>query len=130
MVIQKISKDSKRGIVIGSNRLTPERIAAGAITAASLTAASAIGGLISRPKRASTRPGKAKNAKKSGKKGLLLLAAPVVFKAAKSALSKKNLDSIAEKFSKAKEQPESDEDLLEIESAIPISSEEEVYEHI
>lgn len=123
MVIQKVSKDSKRGIVIGSNRLTPERIAAGAITAASLTAASAIGGLIS-------RPGKAKNAKKSGKKGLLLLAAPVVFKAAKSALSKKNLDSIAEKFSKAKEQPESNEDLLEIESAIPISSEEEVYEHI
>ena len=126
MIIQYFSKDSKRGFAVGSNSMTPEKLAAGLIAAAFTVAAGAIGGLFAPKKPASKRAGSPKKAAKK-RKALPLLAAPLVFKAAKSAAQHGALAGITSKFS-AKPAPEESE--IEIENAIPISSEDEIYEHI
>ena len=46
MLITVFSKDSKRGFAAGSNNLTPEKLAAGAVTAATGLVIAAIGGLL------------------------------------------------------------------------------------
>lgn len=85
MIIQKFSKDLKKGVVVGSNSLTPDKIAAGAITAATALAVSAAMGVFG-----SKKPSRA-GAKRKKKKPLALLLLPMVYKAAKSAAQKKSL---------------------------------------
>lgn len=119
MMIQVFSKDSKRGFAAGSNSLTPEKFAAGAVTLSSALIISAVGGLL-KPKK-SPRAGSAKKKKKP----FWLLLAPLIYKSVKSAAKKNTLDGIAKKFS-----PPEPSDDLEIIGSIPISSEEEIYDHI
>ena len=125
MIIQNFSKDSKRGFAIGSNRLTPEKFAAGAVALASVLVVSAAQGLLGAVsngvRRTKSRPGKGKATSKK-KKALPLLAAPIVFKAAKAAMGRKSLGAIVSKFTTAKE-PVIDSD-IEVINSIPISSEE------
>lgn len=128
MLIQKFSKDSKRGFVVGANNMTPEKLAAGAVTLSSALIISAIGGLIKLPKKKSGRA-KGQNHKEKKKAPLWALAMPIVFKTAKSAFQKNSLDGIVSKFSPAAAPTEEPEG-IEIIDAIPISSEEEVYEHV
>ena len=119
MLIQRCSKDGKRGVVAGSNRLTPEKIAAGALTAGAAAAISAAGGLLGRKK--SSRAG----AKRKKRKPLWLLALPAVYGAAKSLYRQKTLNGIVEEAAEKASSPD-----IEIINAEPISSPEEVYEHI
>ena len=134
MLIQKFSKDSKRGFAIGANNMTPEKLAAGAVTLASALLISAVGGLIKPSKK---KPGRAKGRDhKDKKKGpLWALAMPVVFKTAKSAFQKQALadkmSGITARFAEPSESdPVPEPDGVEVIDAIPITSEEEVYEHI
>ena len=127
MLLQKFSKDSKRGFVVGANDMTPEKLAAGAVTLSSALIISAIGGLIKLPRK---KPHRAKGRyhKEKKKAPLWALAMPIVFKAAKSAFQQKSLDGIAAKF--VPEAPAPEPDGIEVIDAIPISSEEEVYEYV
>lgn len=133
MLIQKFSKDSKRGFVIGANNMTPEKLAAGAVTLSAALMISAIGGLFGSGKKRSHRA-KGKNAsvkkhEEKKKSPLWAVAMPFVFKTAKSAFQKKGLDGIAAMFTPTVETSEQDGG-IEVIGAIPISSEEEVYDHI
>lgn len=132
MLIQKFSKDSKRGFVVGANNVTPEKLAAGAVTVASALVISAIGGLFSiggkKSSRAKGRNASGEKHREKKKAPIWVVAMPVVFKAAKSVLEKKGLDSIVAKFTPQEPVEESQD--IEIIDAIPISSEEEVYEHV
>lgn len=127
MLIQKFSKDSKRGFVVGANDVTPEKLAAGAVTLSSALIISAIGGLFGTSHRKSHRA-KGRNHREKKKAPLWALAMPFVFKVAKSAFQQNNLNGIAAKF--APEAPAQETDGIEVIDAISISSEEEVYEHI
>lgn len=139
MLIQLFSKDAKRGVAFGSNNLTSEKIAAGAVTAASLLAVSAIGGLadavtsVKAPKK-SNRPGKGKapSSLKKKKKGLILIAVPAVYGAVKSTIKNRAASALTAKFTPApKESIATDLTKgIELIDAITISSEEEIYEHI
>lgn len=128
MLISKFSRDGKSGFAVGSNNLTPEKISAGLITAASGLIIAAVGGLLSIPKKKSPRAGAAK--KNTKKRPALLLLLPFIYKHAKTAVKKKGLDGIVKVTvdeNVPKEPPESG---IEVINAIPISSEDEVYEHI
>lgn len=133
MLIQKFSKDAKRGFVVGANNFTPEKLAAGAVTLASGLMISVVGGLL-KPHKKSHRA-KGRDHKDSKKKPLWALALPLIYKAAKSAFKKKSLsdtlNGLTAQFAK-EAQPEivPEPDGIEVVDAIPISSEEEVYEHI
>ena len=131
MLIQKFSKDSKRGFVVGANNVTPDKLAAGAVTISSALIISAIGGLFSiKGKKSSRAKGKATGKKHNEKKKapLWAFALPLVFNAAKSAIQKKGLDGIVAQF--APQEPVEETDDIEIIDAIPISSEEEVYDYV
>ncbi len=131
MLIQKFSKDAKRGVVVGSNSLTPEKIAAGAITLASALMVSAVGGLIPKPKKTSYAGSGRQKSHEKKKKGLLLLATPFVFKAVKSKLNMQTLAGAVERFSPDSTGSEDDDGSgIEVINATPIASEEEIYEHI
>ena len=123
MLISHFSRDGKRGFAIGSNNLTPEKIAAGLVTAASGLLIAGIGGLF-KPKR-SRRAG-AKSRKK--KVPLWLLVLPVGYKGAKTAFKKKSYDSLISGLTEWHEAEQRSE--IEVVDALPISSEDEVYEHI
>lgn len=129
MLIQKFSKDSKRGFVVGANNITPDKLAAGAVTLSYALIVSAIGGLFS-IKGKKTKSRRVKEQKRSEKKKapLWALAMPLVFNAAKSAIQKNALDSIAARF--APEAPAEESQDVEIIDAIPISSEEEIYDYV
>lgn len=118
MIIQKFSKDAKRGFVIGSNSITPDKIAAGALTVGAAVAVSAVGGLIG--PRKTSRAG----AKQKKKRPFWLLLMPFVYKTAKSAVKKKTVEKAAEQY----KEPQGME--IEVIGAEAISSEEEVYERI
>ena len=128
MLIQKFSKDSKRGFVVGANNVTPEKLAAGAVTLSAALVISAVGGLFGTGKKKSHRA-KGKDRREKKKAPLWAAALPFVFKTAKSAFEKKGLDNIVAMFAPAAEPAEQDGG-IEIIDAIPISSEEEVYDHI
>ena len=134
MLITVFSKDSKRGFAAGSNNLTPEKLAAGAVTAAAGLVIAAIGGLL--------RLSRSEKPKKK-KRPIWLAALPLIYGAAKSKAERKALNGLvaeAEKAGKelgisgetilAEDATESDHGGIEVVGAIPISSEEEVYEHI
>ena len=120
MLITVFSKDSKRGFAAGSNNLTPEKLAAGAVTAATGLVIAAIGGLLR-----------------------LSRSEKLIYGAAKSKVERKVIDSLVSETEKAgetlgvgkitvpaEEAFEGDHGGIEVVGAIPISSEEEVYEHI
>ena len=134
MLVTVFSKDSKRGFAAGSNKLTPEKLAAGAITAAAGLVIAAIGGLLRL-----NRSGKPKKKKPP----IWLAVLPAIYGAAKSKAERKALNGLvaeAEKAGKelgisgetvlAEDAAEGDHGGIEVVGAIPISSEEEVYEHI
>ena len=134
MLITVFSKDSKRGFAAGSNNLTPEKLAAGAVTAAAGLVIAAIGGLL--------RLSRSEKPKKK-KRPIWLAALPLIYGAAKSKAERKVIDSLVSETEKAgkalgvgkitvpaEEAFEGDHGGIEVVGAIPISSEEEVYEHI
>ncbi len=117
MVLQKISKDSRRGIVIGSNSLTPEKIAAGAVSVAAVLAAAGIGGLFSPKRPKNSRAG----AKQKKKKPAVLAIMPV----AAGVLGKKSLGAIKSGYAKKAAKIAEDAG-ISIENAEPIGSESEL----
>ncbi len=118
MLIYKNSK--KGGFAVGSNGLTAEKLAAGGITAAVAVVLALILGF-------------GKKSKKKKKASLLsALILPAIYKTAKAAIENNNIkvtvnDAAMEYF---KNQQQADDSGVEVVEAIPISSEEEVYEHI
>ena len=132
MIISKFSKDGKRGFTVGSNNLTPERLAAAAVTLAAGLLMSVIGGLI-RPASSKKSKSRAKSKEKPRKKPLMLAALPFIYKTAKSAMEKSSFDGLVSKAvseNTPPEEPFPKDDGIEMIDAIPINSEEEVYEHI
>lgn len=127
MLIQKFSKDSKRGFVVGANNMTPDKLAAGAVTVSSALIISAIGGLFSIGRR---KPSRAKGKKPEEKKKapLWAFALPLIFNAVRSAVQKNGLEGIVARFSP--QEPEEESEDIEIIDAIRINSEDEVYDHI
>ena len=128
MLISKFSRDGKRGFTIGSNSLTPDKLAAGAITLSAGLVMAAIGGLI-KPKKRNNRAGAKQDRKK---KPIWLLLLPMIFNHAKNSIKQKSFDDLVNGIiaEYAPEQDQPRENGIEIIDAIPISSEEEVYEHI
>ena len=135
MLITVFSKDSKRGFAAGSNNLTPEKLAAGAITLAAGLVAVALGGLLKRKK--------SEKSKKKKKPPIWLVALPAVYGTAKSKIERNFIDGLVSEAEKAgdtlgvsvaalpaEEASEGDHGGIEVVDAIPISSEDEVYEHI
>lgn len=136
--------NGKGGFAIGTNRFSREDLAAGGIAAVALAAMAVIGGL-----------GKPKKARKKGAV-VRLLSAPLLFRLAKSGVSKINLEALAKKArsgenvstfftNSASEEEDSanadisndsaeisgdDDSELEVIESTPIASEDEVYEHI
>ena len=134
MLIQKFSKDAKRGFVVGANNVTPEKLAAGAVTLASGLMISVVGGLL-KPRKKSHRAKGRDHENDKKKPPILALALPLVYKTAKSAFKKKSLidtlNGLTAQFAKeAKPEIMPEPDGVEVIDAIPIGSEEEVYEHI
>ena len=123
MLISKFSRDGKSGFAVGSNSLTPEKISAGLITAASGLLIAGIGGLFKKPQKSS----RAGASKKKKKPALWAFALPLVYRGAKSAVQKKSLDAVV---SKAVEDNAAQDGGIEVVAAIPISSEREVYDNI
>lgn len=121
MIIYNNSR--KGGFALGGNHLTKSNLIAGGVAAIGLALAAVIG--LWKPKKND------KKAKSTKKKRLLDLAVliPLALKLTKSAVSKIELDKIVTNISEAiKEEDESCD--IEVIDAIPISSEEEVYEYI
>ena len=127
MLISKFSRDGKSGFAVGSNSLTPEKIAAGLVTAASGLLIAGVGGLFG--SRQKTNRAGASKAKKKKKNPLWLAALPLVYKGAKNAAKKSSFEKIVAEVTK-KKQPEPEPEGVEVIDAIPIHSEEEVYDHI
>ena len=146
MLISKFSKNGKSGFAVGTNALTREKLAAGAITLAAGLLISAIGGILRIKK-----PEKAKKASEKGeKKGrpIWLALMPFIFNAVKTKIQNNflnNLTSQAAEAAEANNVPVAEEDGveviqgenlsqgldgIEVMDAIPISSEDEVYQHI
>lgn len=142
MYIQLFSKNGKSGIAAGSNSLTPDKLAAFIITAAATVAVYAIGGLFGLSSTAKksrkslkTRPMGERAKQKKHKKMLPVALAPLVFKAVKTGISNKSLSSIVSQVTAGNSQRESEvempsDDEIELIDAIPIGSEEEVYQHV
>lgn len=130
MLISKFSKDGKSGFSVGTNSLTPEKVAAGAVTALSALVIMLVGGVY----RLFVKP----SPKAKKKKPLWLLAMPVVYKKAKNKLSADGtnelLSGLVQQYSgresTAEEDTEQEIDSIEIVEATPIYSEDEVYQHI
>ena len=150
MLISKFSKNGKSGFAVGSNSLTPEKLAAGAVTVASGLLISAIGGIIriKSPKKAqkSTRAKGAKSAKPAKKKRPIWLALlPLIFGAVKTKIQNNLLADIASQAAEESEvlkaegnsvevvpgeNLEPGSDGIEVVNATQISSEDEVYQYI
>lgn len=139
MLVSKFSRDGKRGFSIGSNSLTPEKVVAGAFTASSALLIAAIGGILGRHPKKRIKKDK-KSVKK--KKSLWLLLLPLIYKEVSKNLKAKDtqalLAGLAAQYSKSgNDEPAdmADEEAddgkgIEIIEAIPISSENEVYDYI
>ncbi len=116
-----IYKDSKKGgFAVGSNGLTAEKLAAGGVTAVVAVVLALIFGF-----------GKKKSKKK--KKGSILTALilPAVYKTAKAAIENNNVKvTVNDAASEYLNALNDDDGGIEVVDAIPIASEEEVYEHI
>lgn len=116
-----IYKDSKKGgFAVGSNGLTAEKLAAGGVTAVVAVVLALIFGF-----------GKKKSKKK--KKGSILTALilPAVYKTAKAAIENNNVKvTVNDAASEYLNALNDDDGGVEVVDAIPIASEEEVYEHI
>ena len=121
MLISHFSKDGKRGFAVGSNRLTPEKMSAGLITAASAVLIAAVGGLFKKP---NPRAG----AKQKKRRPIWLAAVPFIYKKAKTTLQKKSYNKLVDDIIKAEDAEQKSD--IEVVNAIPISSEQEVYDHI
>lgn len=116
MMIYKNSK--KGGFAVGSNGLTAEKLAAGGITAVVAVVLALIFGF-----------GKKKSKKKKKASLLSALILPAVYKTAKAAFENGNVKITVNDAVKEYMSEESDTG-IEVVYAQPISSEEEVYEHI
>lgn len=119
MLITRFSKDSKRGFAVGSNSLTPQKLAAGAVTLAAGLTVAAIGGLV-RISRSDKKPRKTK------KPPIWLAAAPLVYGAAKTHIENKFLNDIAAQAGEAVKP----DDIVEIINAESIPPEADVCESI
>ncbi|MBQ8624096.1 MAG: hypothetical protein IJ424_06995 [Oscillospiraceae bacterium] len=116
MMIYRNSK--KGGFAVGTNGLTAEKIAAGGITAVVAVAFALVFGL-----------GKKKSKKKKKASLWSALILPAVYKTAKAALENNNV-KITLNDAVAQYVDEQNDTGVEVVYAEPISSEEEVYEHI
>ena len=136
MQITKFSKDGKRGFAVGTNGFTSEKIAAGALTAAAGLVMAGIGGLFGifkKPAKSSrAKGGKTKSAAKRSKKKkpLLIIALPILYKFLKGQIQKNYIADLAHDVENADEPLKVLDSGIEIIDAIPIGSEEEVYEHV
>lgn len=137
MVINKFSKDGKRGFSVGSNSLTPEKVAAGAVTALSALVIMLVGGVFRLFVKSSPK------AKKVKKKPLWLLAMPIIYKKVKNKIhtddTKALLSGLVQQYSggatsvgESAEDEAAEKDFggVEVIEAVPIASEDEVYQHI
>ena len=119
-----IYKDSKKGgFAVGSNGLTAEKLAAGGVTAV-VAVVLALMALIF---------GFGKKKSKKKKKGSILTALilPAVYKTAKAAIENNNVKvTVNDAASEYLNALNDDDGGIEVVDAIPIASEEEVYEHI
>ena len=118
MLISHFSKDGKRGFAVGSNSLTPEKIAAGLITAASGLVIAGIGGLF-KPKK----PSRAGAAKEKKKPPIWLAALPIVYKKAKTGIKKQSYDRLINGIIDMRDSEQNSD--IEVISATPVASEEE-----
>ena len=131
MLITKFSKDAKRGIAVGTNSLTDEKIAAGAVTLAGGLLMAGIGGLLKinrKPKKKGSA--RAEKGEKNKKPPIWLAAVPFVFNALVGNFKKNFVDNVAKRAEKLHAQFEAEGDSVEVIDAIHISSEREVYDHI
>lgn len=137
MVISKFSKDGKSGFSVGSNSLTPDKVTAGAVTAFSALIIMIIGGVF----RLFAKPHKKdkKNEKGKHKKPVWMLALPIIYKQvkkkARTADTKEMFAELLKEYSgnegeEEESANETHENDIEVVEAIPISSEDEVYEYI
>lgn len=130
MLINKFSKDGKRGFSVGSNSLTPEKVAAGAVTALSALVIMLVGGVF----KLFVKPSQ----KGKKKKPLWLLAMPIIYKKVKNKIhtddTKALLSGLVKQYTgeEAAEDEAAEEDFggVEVIEAVPIASEDEVYQHI
>ncbi len=127
MVITHFSKDSKRGFAVGGNFLSKEKLKAGGIALAGGFLIALVGGLVKG--RRGAKPAKKK------KRRLWLALLPAGYSAAKTAVQNRFVSDLTESVSETAEQlglggveTVPAEPLAE--EAIPISSEEEIYDHI
>ena len=152
MIISKFSRDGKRGFAAGSNAITIEKLLAGAITLAAGLLISIIGGIFSskaaKGRKNTEKAEKAKTSKKSvGKKKrpVWLALLPIIYRSAKSKIQNNFLNDLASQAaetSKADDEVSGDVEVvageniadeandIEVVNAVPITSEDEVYQHI
>lgn len=123
MVVYKDTKNG--GVALGTNGLTKEKLVAGGIAAGIGVALALILGFGKMP------------AKKKKKSGVLTAAVlPSLYKLIKAGLENKNIkitvdEKVAEYFANnANNDSDEDNDGIEVVDAIPIESEDEVYEYI
>lgn len=121
MIIYKNTK--KRGFAVGGNQMTASNLAAAGTALAGLVLASVIG-FGGKGKRSDSKKNKSKKKKRLLSLAMLL---PLAVKSVKSAVSKIELDKVIDSVNEAVSSNEYD---IEVVNAIPISSEEEVYEYI
>lgn len=116
-----IYKDSKKGgFAVGSNGLTAEKLAASGVTAVVAVVLALIFGF-----------GKKKSKKKKKDSILTALILPAVYKTAKAAIENNNVKvTVNDAASEYLNALNDDDGGIEVVDAIPIASEEEVYEHI
>lgn len=136
MQITKFSKDGKRGFAVGTNGFTSEKIAAGALTVAAGLVMAGIGGLFgifkkpaksSRAKGGKTKSG-AKRSKK--KKPIFLVVLPFLYRFLKGKIQSNFIADLAHDVENADKPLGVLDNGIEIIDAIPIGSEEEVYDHV